>query len=135
MHITLLDDQCGMMRAGRASALRLPRRSNMIVVWIVLLESLAVTCFLPTHQFASRRRGLDLYLAAAAQDNFQVVVVGKIILDKYGDPKKQNDDDEAVTIGGGGPQAAFGAACSLAVRDMLLTRNVEKWEPCIVGGD
>jgi hypothetical protein len=49
------------------------------------------------------------------------VIVGKIILDKYGPPKEDDggDDNCGVTIGGGGPQAAWGAAASLAVREYL----------------
>jgi len=67
------------------------------------------------------------------------VVVGKIIIDEYGDPfpsssnknsnkdNNNNEDDDkqqeqealpiSVSIGGGGPQAAFGAAAALAVWD------------------
>jgi len=51
----------------------------------------------------------------------QVIIVGKIILDKYGPPEKQID---SVTIGGGGPQAAWAAAASLAVMEYL--RETEK---------
>ncbi len=61
-----------------------------------------------------------------------MVVVGKIIIDEYGDPYpesdeghyKQNEEEsqipappKTVSIGGGGPQAAFGAAAALAVWD------------------
>ena len=50
-----------------------------------------------------------------------VIVVGKIIIDQYGNPN--NDDNNknsirnrsTVTIGGGGPQAAMGAAAALAL--------------------
>ena len=52
----------------------------------------------------------------------QTVVVGKIILDKYGPPNNSQtnrENDSSVTIGGGGQQAAWGAAASLAVRDYL----------------
>jgi hypothetical protein len=57
------------------------------------------------------------------------VIIGKIILDIYGDPDVKEapppwigDDgtveaDAIVTIGGGGPQAAWGACASLAARD------------------
>lgn len=44
-----------------------------------------------------------------------VVIVGKVIIDEYGDPAKS--EAPALSIGGGGPQAAFGAAAALAVRD------------------
>ena len=64
-----------------------------------------------------------------------VVVVGKIIIDEYGDPfpdsndenqkehQKENETEQepappkTVSIGGGGPQAAFGAAAALGVWD------------------
>lgn len=57
-----------------------------------------------------------------------VVVVGKIIIDEYGDPYPNSDGEneqeseapappKTVSIGGGGPQAAFGAAAALAVWD------------------
>ena len=40
-----------------------------------------------------------------------VVVVGKIIIDEYG----QDQSKATVSVGGGGPQAAFGAAAALAI--------------------
>ncbi|KAL3797850.1 hypothetical protein HJC23_006888 [Cyclotella cryptica] len=49
----------------------------------------------------------------------RIVVVGKIIIDNYGDPSKRAKKDSApsaLTVGGGGPQAAWGAAAALAVR-------------------
>jgi hypothetical protein len=47
-----------------------------------------------------------------------VVVVGKIIIDQYGDPSKRSKLDlPTLTVGGGGPQAAWGAAAAIAVRD------------------
>lgn len=76
-----------------------------------------------------------------------VVVVGKIIIDEYGDPypyphskNKQNEKQQqpqgtseqppappappkSVSIGGGGPQAAFGAASALAVWDTYYNNN------------
>lgn len=66
-----------------------------------------------------------------------VVVVGKIIIDEYGDPfpdsndenHKQNEVEPAppktVSIGGGGPQAAFGAAAALAVWDSYYRNKDE----------
>ena len=50
-----------------------------------------------------------------------VVIVGKIILDSYGNPDARPDGDDRadVTIGGGGPQAAFGACCGLALAGRL----------------
>lgn len=53
------------------------------------------------------------------------IIVGKIILDKYGPPHDDGDDDSGVTIGGGGPQAAWGAAASLAVLDYLSGGNAK----------
>lgn len=52
----------------------------------------------------------------------RVVVVGKIIIDQYGDPAKRSKDTclNHLTVGGGGPQAAWGAAAALACRDYLL---------------
>lgn len=56
-----------------------------------------------------------------------VVVVGKVILDKYGNPSVVEDDGSAeLTIGGGGPQAAWGACASLAARQLL-----PEWEPTV----
>ena len=59
--------------------------------------------------------------AESVKLNAHAVIVGKIILDKYGPPKEDDggDDNCGVTIGGGGPQAAWGAAASLAVREYL----------------
>lgn len=56
----------------------------------------------------------------------QVIIVGKIILDKYGPPEKKIDS--VTTIGGGGPQAAWAAAASLAVMEYLRAaeKNDEK---------
>ncbi len=67
-----------------------------------------------------------------------VVVVGKIIVDEYGDPFPHSEDEQSkknelqsktpappktVSIGGGGPQAAFGAAAALAVWDMYYNEK------------
>ena len=56
-----------------------------------------------------------------------IVVVGKVILDKYGNPDDDVIRDSNITIGGGGPQAAFGASIGLAVRDMLTEGNEGNW--------
>jgi len=56
-----------------------------------------------------------LLLPRAESFSDHVIVVGKIIVDEYGDPSKS--EAPAISIGGGGPQAAFGAAAALAVRD------------------
>mmetsp|Transcript_24833 Transcript_24833/g.51212 ORF Transcript_24833/g.51212 Transcript_24833/m.51212 type:complete len:495 (-) Transcript_24833:55-1539(-) len=52
----------------------------------------------------------------------RVVIVGKIIIDKYGDPSitEESDKDEGITVGGGGPQAAWASAAALAVREYYL---------------
>lgn len=61
--------------------------------------------------------------------DLKIVVVGKIIIDKYGDPDDNElGDDSAVTVGGGGPQAAWGAAAALAVRKMLQPMMPERNE-------
>ncbi|KAL7488176.1 hypothetical protein ACHAW6_013771 [Cyclotella cf. meneghiniana] len=51
--------------------------------------------------------------------NRRIVIVAKIIIDNYGDPSQRSDDSalSALKVGGGGPQAAWGAAAALAVRD------------------
>lgn len=55
-----------------------------------------------------------------------VVVVGKVIIDEYGDPAES--EAPALSIGGGGPQAAFGAAAALAVRDCFDANGNRKVE-------
>eukprot|EP00536_Pseudo-nitzschia_multiseries_P006340 jgi/Psemu1/15010/gm1.15010_g len=73
-----------------------------------------------------------------------VVVVGKIIIDEYGDPHSSchqngSNNDEAepekheslplsISIGGGGPQAAFGAAAALSVWDSFYNNGREDKE-------
>mmetsp|Transcript_24549 Transcript_24549/g.52890 ORF Transcript_24549/g.52890 Transcript_24549/m.52890 type:complete len:422 (-) Transcript_24549:808-2073(-) len=104
----------------------------MITTLALLLAVLStvVTGFLPAHR-GLRTSHHHLFLASNenCKHNSRIIVVGKIILDKYGNPKDRNDgdNDETVTIGGGGPQAAFGACAGLAARD-LLTWEGEKWE-------
>ena len=49
----------------------------------------------------------------------KIIVIGKIILDKYGNPYDRDLDETKVAIGGGGPQSAFGACAALAARDVL----------------
>ena len=55
-----------------------------------------------------------------------VVIVGKVIIDEYGDPAES--EAPALSIGGGGPQAAFGAACGVAVRDCFDADGSRKLE-------
>mmetsp|Transcript_5125 Transcript_5125/g.11146 ORF Transcript_5125/g.11146 Transcript_5125/m.11146 type:complete len:433 (-) Transcript_5125:99-1397(-) len=96
-----------------------------------------VTGFWPPHRldyFGLRSRSRsNLFFAAdeSRERSPRVVVVGKIILDQYGDPCRVQNDDAKVTIGGGGPQASWGACAGLAVRDHLLTTGGEKnqWVP------
>ena len=53
-----------------------------------------------------------------------IIVIGKIILDKYGDPYAHDHDNTSkISIGGGGPQAAYGVCASLAARDLLGWRG------------
>ena len=55
-----------------------------------------------------------------------VVIAGKVIIDEYGDPAES--EAPALSIGGGGPQAAFGAACGMAVRDCFDADGNRKLE-------
>lgn len=60
------------------------------------------------------------------REDTHIIVVGKIILDVYGDPTiRDGVDDPKVTIGGGGPQAAWGACAALAARDLMRRRVSE----------
>lgn len=53
----------------------------------------------------------------------RVIVIGKIIIDEYGSP--EDDSKPTISIGGGGPQAAWGAAASLAARDLLESDHLD----------
>ncbi|KAL7498924.1 hypothetical protein ACHAWT_010274 [Skeletonema menzelii] len=88
---------------------------RMLLFLSLLFLSLvyARAAFLATKSFVTVRHSS----ASESKLKAHSVVVGKIILDKYGPPN--GDDGSGVTIGGGGPQAAWGAAASLAVRDYL----------------
>lgn len=62
----------------------------------------------------------------SSREDTHIIVVGKIILDVYGDPTiRDGVDDPKVTIGGGGPQAAWGACAALAARDLMRRRVSE----------
>mmetsp|Transcript_24951 Transcript_24951/g.60067 ORF Transcript_24951/g.60067 Transcript_24951/m.60067 type:complete len:414 (-) Transcript_24951:966-2207(-) len=104
----------------------------MKTVALLLVSILTVANgFLPSQsqQLTHRRLGRNIPLPASSNENEdQVIVVGKVILDKYGDPQTQ-ESDANVTIGGGGPQAAWGACASLAARDLILKREGGHWEP------
>jgi len=81
---------------------------------LLLYSSLLSLLSTAASAFAARR--------PAAQ---HIVIVGKIILDKYGPPDNNsqnnaNDISIGVRIGGGGPQAAWGAAAALEAREYLL---------------
>ena len=88
---------------------------------------------LPTKNAASIRQESTLYsfrdVNVDCTNNFnsqnrRVIVVGKIIIDQYGDPSKRSKDDAMrFTVGGGGPQAAWGAAAALACRDYFFLKD------------
>mmetsp|Transcript_9568 Transcript_9568/g.17208 ORF Transcript_9568/g.17208 Transcript_9568/m.17208 type:complete len:427 (+) Transcript_9568:208-1488(+) len=120
-------------------------RIELILLLTSLLLVATVNCFLlPPHQLHHNHHGLrprsNLLSVAKKTENsketFSIIVIGKIILDKYGNPLDDDDDSKNVTIGGGGPQAAWGACAGLAVRDMLTCGKGEeeggadqlKWE-------
>ena len=67
-----------------------------------------------------------LLFAFAEGFSSPVVIIGKVIIDEYGDPSKS--EAPALSIGGGGPQAAFGAACGMAVRDCFDADGNRKLE-------
>jgi len=85
---------------------------------------LAPTSFVNVHNRAFSSHAFEAADSRLCSAATQTLIVGKIILDKYGPPDRQTDDD-GVTIGGGGPQSAWGAAASLVVRD-YLSRNERK---------
>ena len=65
-----------------------------------------------------------------------IVVVGKIIVDEYGNPNAtttrsislSSSSSSSITVGGGGPQAAIGAALALAARDYMNREDNEEKE-------
>ena len=71
--------------------------------------------FAPLHGLPSHCPNNNIIAKLQAAES---VIIGKIILDKYG-PPTIDDDDGSVTIGGGGPQAAWGAAAALQVREYM----------------
>ena len=81
---------------------------------------------------AMGRRPFALLIAAALLLSLAeglippVIIVGKVIIDEYGNPAKS--EAPALSIGGGGPQAAFGAAAGLAVRDCFDADGNRKTE-------
>ena len=81
---------------------------------------------------AMGRRPFALHIVAALLVSLAeglvspVIIVGKVIIDEYGDPAKS--EAPALSIGGGGPQAAFGAAAGLAVRDCFDADGTRKTE-------
>ena len=91
-----------------------------------------ITVFSNTH-IPKRLRGTPNTASSQLYAYEPVVVVGKIIVDEYGDPFPDLDSDhrdrskvedqgdpappKTVSIGGGGPQAAYGAMAALAVWD------------------
>ncbi|KAL9179893.1 hypothetical protein ACHAXT_007863 [Thalassiosira profunda] len=103
----------------------------MIVAPLLLAPVfVAVAGFSPTHQTTSLS-GIRGRLGAhqhqdEGEEGDRVLVVGKLILDKYGDPSLQRDDGK-ITIGGGGPQSAWGACAALAVRNVLQWKG-DTWQ-------
>mmetsp|Transcript_29419 Transcript_29419/g.44892 ORF Transcript_29419/g.44892 Transcript_29419/m.44892 type:complete len:385 (-) Transcript_29419:46-1200(-) len=61
--------------------------------------------------------------------NHRIIIVGKIIIDEYGQPSQRR----SVSIGGGGPQAAFGAAVALAALSGSTSEPPEKQLVTFVG--
>lgn len=59
----------------------------------------------------------------------RIIVVGKIIIDEYGQPNQRR----SVSIGGGGPQAAYGAAIALASLSNSTSDPPEKQPITFVG--
>ena len=107
----------------------MPVAAMMTMASVTLLAAILATAtgfLLPAHRSVPSRRlvrGSNQLLFATEIENSEephIIIVGKIIMYKYGDPKSMNDDDaNEVTIGGGGPQAAWGACAGLAVKDLL----------------
>ena len=97
------------------------------LLWFAFVGATGFTS--PSHHHKQQHRS-KIY-------NSRIIVVGKIILDKYGNPEYGVDVDSNVTIGGGGPQAAWGACASMATRDLLLIGDSEgeKWERIKVNRD
>ena len=110
----------------------------VVVLCILATNNNAVQGFLvaPTPNFRSSESATfhfdtALHLSSSPQPPQKqrhqppIVVVGKIIVDEYGDPSIR-DKPQSVTVGGGAPQAAMGAALALAARDLLLYANASK---------
>ncbi|KAL3759628.1 hypothetical protein ACHAWU_009775 [Discostella pseudostelligera] len=91
------------------------------ILLVATLLVAVVTGFLPPNQFTLRHRVVipnSKVRSPVADDQCaQIIVIGKIILDKYGDPDTHDHGD--ISIGGGGPQSAWGACAALGARDML----------------
>lgn len=93
-----------------------------------LLAALLLLCsgihsFTAGYTFHQSRRGAHMLLH---DRNQRVVIIGKVIIDQYGDPSKRSDDNETIlTVGGGGPQACWGAAAALACRDIYFKENIQ----------
>lgn len=91
------------------------------VLLVATLLVAVVTGFLPPNPLTHRHRVVlpnSKVLSSVADYHYnQIIVIGKIILDKYGDPETHDHGD--ISIGGGGPQSAWGACAALAARDVL----------------
>ena len=91
-----------------------------LILWYAYI-TISVLSF-RTKQLHPRQHRLLLFsidrTSSKADDGRRVVVIGKIIIDQYGDPATRSSNNfTKITVGGGGPQAAFGAAAALACRD------------------
>ncbi len=110
----------GLPRQRKRLTKRMPSLLFLLLSILSLVSARPTAFFAPT-SFTKVHRHQESRLHA------QTVVVGKIILDKYGPPSNsQVDHENSVTIGGGGPQAAWGAAASLVVRDYLSQHKAGK---------
>ena len=107
----------------------------MIQLCIVMLLLSGVNCFLSPNRYeyhlnldirSSNHNGVGDWapLDCTVDGLGHIIVVGKIILDKYGPPQTNiKSDCIEVTIGGGGPQAAWGACAGLAVGGILKSEG------------
>jgi hypothetical protein len=101
------------------------RTLSLLVALLLLLSG--IHSFSTRYSIHQSRRGTNNLLLYGSYDRGQrVVVIGKVIIDQYGDPSKRisKDNTPTLTVGGGGPQACWGAAAALACRDLYFKENV-----------
>jgi hypothetical protein len=108
----------------------LSRLLRLLSIFLMLNRPCAVTSFVPITRRPPRPIATTTTAwssSSSRPDDAQpvVIVVGKIIVDEYGDPEKEryNSNVPNITVGGGGPQAAMGAALALAARSLLLLQQ------------